>query len=521
MTLREKVYRTIILNVKRMKGEGTLQELFDKYPVGGLYYSKGPAEDLIEMVPGDTMTRGDFVKKCKKASRFPLIICADGASIEDGRRPCGPAALGATDSEEYAYNYGKALGMQMNYNEVDMILGPCVDLSIFRCTETISSTMSNDAEYSAKMYRQVIRGIQDQNVGATAKHFPGLGTHHVNMHISAGQNTLPFDEWMKTYGHVYKEAFKEDLKCVMTSHVTLRSYSEKADYGTQPIATHSKDITIGLLKEKLGFDGVVVTDALTMGGCAIENQIEEAVAAFACGADLLLWPPVEAGDRIVEEIEAGRIPMSRLDDAMERLDRFTEWLRIKGKDRERYPVDSDFVDQTFDEIAKKGITLIRNEVGNLPLKKERKRILVDLVAPESKKNYGDEATNAADELIKILENEGFSVEFKKNYVNFIDSSLNNEIKDYDYILILLSSPFSIGSTRDCFNSAWTVHLFPTAKKVFVNFSVPFFIDDYYPDEKTFVQANCALKADNMQAIANALLGKEAMTGKLMRTDIKI
>ena len=65
LTLREKVYRTFILNVKRMRGEGTLKELFDKYPIGGLYFSKGPAEGLIEAVPGDTSTRHDFVKKCK------------------------------------------------------------------------------------------------------------------------------------------------------------------------------------------------------------------------------------------------------------------------------------------------------------------------------------------------------------------------------------------------------------------------------------------------------------------------
>ena len=86
LTLREKVYRTFILNVKRMRGEGTLKELFDKYPIGGLYFSKGPAEGLIEAVPGDTSTRHDFVKKCKKASKYPLVVCADGATIGAGRQ---------------------------------------------------------------------------------------------------------------------------------------------------------------------------------------------------------------------------------------------------------------------------------------------------------------------------------------------------------------------------------------------------------------------------------------------------
>ena len=516
LTLREKVYRTIILNVKRMKGEGTLKELFDKYPIGGLYFSKGPVEGLIEAVPGDTGTRQDFVKKCKKASKYPLIVCADGANIGNkGIKCCGPAALGATESEELAYDYGKALGMQMNYNGIDWILGPCVDIPIFRLIETINAHMSDDHVFAAKMYRQVVRGIQDQNVAATAKHFPGVGTHHVNMHISPGHNVLPFDEWMDIFGYMYKEMFKEDIMSTMTSHMTLRSYSEKADYGSVPIATHSKDLTIGLLKKELGFDGVVVTDALTMGGCSLENQVEEAVAAFACGADFLLWPPVEAGDRIVEEIEAGRIPMERLDDAIDRIQRFMDRLGIDGEKERKFPEpDSNFVDETFKEIFKKGITLVRNEINNLPLDKKRNRILVDLVSSESKVNDGDEKREGAEKLVEILKNEGFEVDFKWNYTSFVDKHMNEEIKDYDYIIIMLDSTFSIGATRDCFNSAWTVNNLPSAKKIILNFSSPFFIDDYYPHEKTFVQVNSAIYAERMPMVADAILGKTPMSGKL-------
>ena len=516
LTLREKVYRTFVLNVKRMRGEGTLKELFDKYPIGGLYFSKGPAEGLIEAVPGDTSTRHDFVKKCKKASKYPLVVCADGATIGDnGLKPCGPSALGATESEQLAYDYGKALGMQMNYNGIDWILGPCVDIPLFRLTETINGNMSDDHVYAAKMYRQVVRGIQDQNVAATAKHFPGVGTHHVNMHIAPGHNVLPFDEWMKTFGYMYKEMFKEGVASVMTSHMTLRSYSEKADYGSVPIATHSKDLTIGLLKKELGFDGVVVTDALTMGGCSLENQVEEAVAAFACGADFLLWPPVEAGDRIVEEIEAGRIPMERLDDAIDRIQRFMDRLGIEDKEeRERCEPNPEFVDETFKEIFRKGITLVRNELNNLPLDNKRNRILVDLVASESKVNDADEKLEGAEKLIEILKEEGFRVDFKWNYTSFVDKHMNEEIKDYDYIIIMLDSTFSIGATRDCFNSAWTVNNLPSAKKVILNFSSPYFIDDYYPHEKTFVQVNSAIHAERIPMVADAILGKTPMTGKI-------
>ena len=522
LSLRDKVYRTIVLNVKGIKGTGTIQEFFDKYPIGGLYYAKGPAEGLIEAVPGDTSTRADFVKKCKKASKYPLILCADGATIEDGPKPSAPALLGACESEELAYKWGKSVGMQMNYNKVDWVLGPCVDLPLFRCTETISGTMSDDPVYASKMYAEVVKGIQDQRVAATAKHFPGIGTHHVNMHVSPGHNTLDFDEWMETYGYVYKEMFKVDIMSVMVSHITLRSFSEKIDFGNAPIATFSKDITIGLLKEKLGFDGVVVTDALTMGGCTTGNHVEEAVAAFACGADILLWPPVEAGDRIVEELERGNIPMSRLDDAIDRIQRLYDRLGIEDNtERERKPSDPDFVKETFETINQKGIVLLKNELSILPLKKNSGRILINLIASESKCNYSDEKIEGAEIVASELRNAGYEVDIKWNYVNFLEKSIKAELDPYDYVVIMLDSPISIGATRDCFNSAWTAHLIPMEKKIIVNFSTPYFIDDYFPDDKTFLHIGYAINPQNSKAAAEAILGKFPITGKLKYKNIRL
>ena len=519
LSLREKVYRTIILNVKRMKWDGTLKEFFDKYPAGGIYYSKGPAEGLIEIVEGEATTRQDFIKRCKEVSRFPLLICADGATIgDDGRRPSGAEALGATESKELAYDYGKALGMQMNHNGVDWIFGPSIDLSLSRHVETICPMMSDDAEYSAEMYREVVRGIQEQNVAATVKHFPGIGTHHVNMHVSAGHNTLPFDEWMETYGYLYKEMFRAGVMSVMTSHITLKSYSDRIDYGYEPVATFSKDITIGLLKERLGFDGVVVTDALYMGGSSVENQIEDAVAAFACGADLLLWPPIEAGDRIVEEIEAGRIPMSRLDDAIDRIERFMDRLGIDGGERVRPLADAKFVDSTFENVFRSGLSLVRNEYGILPLGKKDNRILIDLIAPEGK-GYSAKL-KAAEELRDRLRLEGFEVDLKEKFVMFIERDLKRALNDYDRVIVLIDTPFAIGFT-DCFNSAWTVHLIPKEKRILLNFSSPYFIDDYYPDVKTFVQVNSPIKSEIIPALCDAILGNIQFKGKLKMNSIKI
>lgn len=515
LSLREKVYRTFIMDTSFMKGDWTLEEFFEKYPVGGLYLYKGAVRDLIEMHPGEAASRPAFIEQCRKAAKYPLVVCADGVNIgENGIEACDTEALGAANSEELAYEYGKALGMQMNYNHVDWILGPCIDMPFSRNVDTISSIMSDDPLFTAKIYRQVVRGIQDQNVAATVKHFPGIGTHHVNMHIAPGKNVLSFEEWMDTYGYTYKQMFEEDVMCTMTSHITLKSFSDKIDYGYAPIATYSKDLTMKLLKEKLGFDGVVVTDAMTMGGCSVGNQVEQAVAAFACGADFILWPPVEAGERIIEELETGRIPMERLDDAIDRIQRFLDRLGIDQEDRKEMPVDPAYVDHVFEEVIRKGITLVRNNLGNLPLDKERKKILIHLITPEAKKKGYEAKVEAAEELAAILCANGFETEMKWNYYCFEEYKIKEEIEQYDYIIHMLDANFNIGSFRDCFNAAWFVHLLPMEKKIFLNFSSPFFIDDYYPNEQTLLQVNSLINKDSVKAVAAAILGEFEMTGKL-------
>ena len=106
-----------------------------------------------------------------------------------------------------------------------------------------------------------------------------------------------------------------------------------------------------------------------MGGSTVENQVEYAVTAFACGADILLWPPIETADRIVEEIEAGRIPMSRPDDEIERIQRFWDRLGMSDGERKKPMPHPEFVNSTFDTVFRNGLILVRNERALLPLNK--------------------------------------------------------------------------------------------------------------------------------------------------------
>lgn len=81
-------------------------------------------------------------------------------------------------------------------------------------------------------------------------------------------------------------------------------------------------------------------------------------------------------------------------------------------------------------------------------------------------------------------------------------------------MVLLDTPLCAGVFKDCFNSVWTVHLMPISKKIILNFGSPFFIDDYYPQEETFVQVNSEMNKTSVEAVVDALVGKKEITGKL-------
>ncbi len=510
MTLREKVLQTFVANLSAVKKVGSIHEFFEKYPVGGLYYSKsGDIPDLAALMESGTVGgKRDYILECKRASKTPLLICADSANIEDGMQMPRFPALGATHDPELAYRVGRARGMQMNYNHIDWILGPCIDLNASRCTDSISGSMTDDPILNGELFAAVVRGTQDEGVAATVKHFPGLGTHHVNFHYGPGQNTMDFDTWMATYGHSYLRCFEENALVVMTSHLTFRAYDNEGNDGLFPICTYSKKLTEELLKGKLGFKGAVVTDALIMGGMASDDRVMDAVNAFRSGADFLLWPPMEAADAIVERLESGEIPMSRLEDALSRIEYVRRAIGAWDAIREEKPADPAFVEATYREVVRRAPELVRNRRGLIPLNKKKiKKILVIGNAAN------DGGLDQLEPFCELLREKGFLVDFRR-YLNTCWAEYVHEKTDsYDLVIQLLWAPSAIGPIQACNATVWAFHMVDKAKRMVVNFSSPFFADDYYPEDDTFVTAHQPASKEGFRAVVDCMVGQQPFEGK--------
>ncbi len=510
MTLREKVLQTFVVNLNAIKKVGSIEAFFKKYPVGGMYYAQsGNIPDLNALMESATVgEERDYILECKKLSKTPLLVCADSATIENGLQLPRFPALGASHDADLAYRAGRARGMQMNYNHIDWVLGPRMDLCTSRTGDAISSQMTDDPELNGEMFAAFCRGVQDEGVAATVKHFPGIGTHHVNSHHAPGQNTMDLDTWYKTYGHSYLRCFQENVLFVMTAHITFRAYDNEGNDGLFPICTYSKKLTQGLLKDKLGFRGAVVTDALCMGGLSSGDEIMDTVNAFRAGADFLLWPSMEAVDVIVEKLESGEIPMSRLEDALSRIEYVRRALSAWESDRQEKPVDPQFVNATYREIIRRAPELVRNRRGLIPLNKKKiKKILVIGNAA----NEGGLAQLSP--FCDVLREKGFDVEFKRYLCTCWASEVHNRTAAYDLVIEALWAPFNIGTVQSCGATTWAFHIIPKEKRMVVNFSTPFFADDYYPEDDTFVTAHQGASMDAFRAVVDCLVGEKPFEGK--------
>ncbi|MBQ7332931.1 MAG: hypothetical protein IJW38_01110 [Clostridia bacterium] len=514
MTLREKILKTFIVTIREINTHGGPKEFFEKYPVGGMYYGEYDVlydENGFEI---GTATSFDRLNECKKYSKNKLLVCADYVSIRGQTAKSSQASLGASRNPENAYNYGKSIGMQMNDKGVDWVLGPSIDM----CFDHLMylTAISDSPLVTAEIYREVVRGIQEQGVCATVKHFPGLGTNFVNMHIGPGANVLPFDEWMATYGYTYKEMFKENVMSVMTTHVSLKSYDNETSEGFYPIATFSEKLTTKLLKEELGFKGAVVTDALIMGGMATGNLVDETVKAFKAGADLLLWPPVEAAEKIEDAILNGEIPMSRLDDALARIERMEKFRNEALKNQAFDKPDKDFVNKTLFEIAEQGICLLKNEIGLLPLNKEKykKVLIVDATQNEN-------LSKGSSILAREFENAGISAEVRRDIYDVPSrvcwqADIDKLQSRYDLVLFHLDAEFATEWSVPHM-LIWASHLFDKSKKIIVNCRSPYFAVDYFPEDPTFVEMNISINETTAKMLVDRLTGKKEFTGKCLLT----
>jgi beta-N-acetylhexosaminidase len=383
-----------------------------------------------------------------------------------------------------------------------------VDLSLSaESPVTNARALSDEPGRAVPLALQIIRGIQSEGAAATAKHFPGTDdSEKIDPHLAPVNNAITKEKWAATNGKMYEAVIGGGVYAVMTGHQNIPAYQTRKSNGRYPPATASEEAVSGLLKDKLGFQGVAVTDALNMGGFVGADGLKNQVESLKAGNDMLLWPALEYIDEAERKVLAGELPMARLDEAVSRV------LALKGKVMppngaiNRAAPDKERALALSREINEKGITLVQNVRGVLP-NAALKKALVVAVTPDER-NYAD-----LRRLAGIFAQYGVAADVRRD---IWQDALYESQEEYDLIIFALCrmTHRPIGPLDfwgDNAASIWASNSADLSKTVTVSFGNPYAFKYYRETEMTYINAYSPERAA-LEAFAKGITGIIPFTG---------
>ncbi len=285
--------------------------------------------------------------------------------------PSMRAAAEAGD-ENLAYQMGAIAAKEARAAGYHWTFGPLVDILENHFNPIVNiRAAGEDTDTVIRYAGAYMRGLQDNRLAATLKHFPGDGYADFDQHLTTTVNPLSKQEWDESFGRVYSELIEQGAKSVMIGHIALPSYDEIDEQtGLYPPATLSRSLMTGLLKEKLGFEGIIVSDAVSMGGLANYTYLYDGLARFLeAGGDCLLF--VRDLDEYKVEmkkcIENGVLTLEALRDRAYRMTCFRQEI-TDGAKAPFTPVDRAEAEKVAQEMAEKCVKVVRDRKGNLPVR---------------------------------------------------------------------------------------------------------------------------------------------------------
>ena len=421
MTLDEKLSQLFVL-LKSIPGvdEAQIRSLMETAKPGGMRWQGGDKETVAKQ-------NALF----QKYSRVPVFVagnCDDGGNgvlPKEGTFVATAAEAGASEGTETAYRIGYVAGREASAIGVNWMFNPVADVyKNWRNTIVNTRAFSSDPDRVTDCVRAYIRGIKDANphMACTCKHFPGDGWDELDPHNSPAYIGCTVEEWMENNGRVYRAVIDEGLETIMTGQISFPAWSRRCRPGITDAelmpASLAPELLNDLLRKELGFNGLIISDASHMIGMAGVMARRDAVPkCIAAGCDMFLFANDFEEDLgyLRAGYEQGIVTEERLNDALHRVLGLKARLRLCD-DAVRYP-DPKLLDEVgceafrgyTAEAADRGVTLVKDTRGLLPLdvsKKKRALLVYVRSTPNSKGDTGD---GVRERITEELERVGFEV----------------------------------------------------------------------------------------------------------------
>ncbi|HBF14732.1 MAG TPA: beta-hexosaminidase [Clostridiales bacterium] len=512
--------------------EEDLRRLAEQVRPGGIMSRAVPTEQALRTI-----------RTLQEYSHIPMLISANLESggnglLSDGSFFARPMAIAATDDTEQARRLGEICGTEGAAVGANWSFAPIVDIDYnWRNPITNTRTFGSDPERVRRMGVAYVTELQKHGMAACCKHFPGDGRDERDQHIAPSVNDLSCGEWDRTYGMVYRAMIAAGVMSVMIGHILLPAYSRRfvpdlRDSDLLP-ASVSYELVTKLLREQLGFNGLIVTDSSTMAGVTALIPRDKLVPmSIAAGCDMFLFTKDLEEDIgfMTEGLRRGILTEERLAEAVTRILALKAALRLpekreagrsvpRAEDAKRQVGQPLFAEWSR-TCADRSVTLVKEESGVLPLTPERyPRVLF---CPLDNRSAGQSfftAEGSANKRFReLLAANGFDVtvfEPAQGMEGFM-TPVRDIVGKYD--LIVYSAELVTRSNQTVVRPEWSnpmganvpvwCHSVPT---VFVSFENPYHLVDV-PQMRTFV--NCYGGSETVvRAAVDKLMGKSRFQGK--------
>lgn len=505
------------------KDEDELRALVQAKHIGGMLYREGPGEEIRK-------AHGVL----QKASKIPLFTASNleyggnGSAVEGtffGRE----MLAAATGDMAKGYQLGKVSCSEGAAVGVNWSFAPVVDLDWnYHNPITNVRTFGSDINTVIQMGKGYIQAASKEGVATAVKHFPGDGVDERDQHLVTSVNSLSCEEWDASYGRIYKEMIAAGTLSIMAAHIAMPAYEEYYDgekCGRLIPATLSANLLKRLLREKLGFNGLITTDATPMVGfCAACDRRTAVPLSIENGCDVFLFNRnLEEDFRFMQEgYEEGVLSELRLEEAVKRILATKAAMGLPEKQKKGRLVPGQEAlgilkcethDAWAKECADKGITLVKDTQHLLPIScHQYGRILLEIM--------GDFPSNerVCTSFMERLMAEGFKVDrYNKEGAEDMEASVTGLKKRYDLILYVgnietvsnrtvsrlnWDTMFGLGN-----NLPWMVCELPV---MFVSVGNPYHLLDA-PMVKTYINGYCNSEYV-IEAVIDKILGKSPFKG---------
>ncbi|MDR2043418.1 MAG: glycoside hydrolase family 3 protein [Clostridium sp.] len=476
------------------------------------------------------------VKKLQENSEIPMLIAAnletggDGIS-QNGTRIGTQMQIAATNDPKYAGVLGEVAGREAAALGGNWAFAPVIDIDYnFRNPITATRTYGSDPELVRACGVEYVKAVQAQGVAASIKHFPGDGCDERDQHLVTSINSLSAEEWDRTYGAVYQACIDAGALTVMPGHIMQPAYSKLLSPGLTDEeilpATLSRELLTGLLRGKLGFQGMIVTDASSMNGYLIPMHRRRALAlSIAAGCDMILFAKNLEEDfgYMREGIRDGTITQERLDEAVTRI------LATKaalGLHKKKNIPDAEACDRVVgcaehrrlaEEVADKCITLEKSKEDVFPLDPEKyRRILFFPIDPNGESFFGTKQSN--ERFLQKFRERGFHVDRFEPQEGFEGMMRGYEEIVGGYDLLIYSAALATKSNQTTVRIEWAspmganvpmyLNVVPT---IFISLENPYHLLDV-PRVKTYINTFGSSETV-LDALLDKLTGKSPFQGK--------